>query len=150
MEEPARKIAARLKGPDPEHLDPPLRELVGLINSAAWAQTFGCCAGPASHPESGDTYGFYISIAVRRDEGARNLASWLREVLARAPHPGARVQMRELDKHGLGHLEGMRGVHVSIEWLSGAGWPEKALFTRQAILAMHDSWALLFGPERSP
>jgi hypothetical protein len=145
VEPPDEKVATRLGGPDRDHLDPPLRGLVSLVNSGEWARTFGCCAGPASHGKGDDTYGFYLSIGVRDNAGARNLAAWHREVLLLAPHPEAMVRLRELDRHGLGHLRGWRGFHVSIEWPDGPRWRERRAFTRDAISRMEEAWLHLFG-----
>lgn len=29
-----------------EEIDPPVRELIRILNSQTWLRTYGCCAGP--------------------------------------------------------------------------------------------------------
>ncbi len=59
---------------DYNFIDYPLRRLIKAINNSSWAKTIGCCAGKATHDNSGN---FYLIIEVKGLRGVHNLLKWL-------------------------------------------------------------------------
>ena len=93
-----------------EEIDPPLRNLIRLINSESWVKTYGCCAGHAHHGESPDPenqlfIGFFVN---HEDGGANRLRSWVEEANRLNGSTGLRAHVESVDKHpfGQGSVDG--------------------------------------------
>ncbi len=93
-----------------EEIDPPLRNLVRLINSESWVKTYGCCAGQAQHGENPDPeHQFFMGFFVNHEDGGANrLRSWVEEANRLNGPTGLRAEVESVDKHpfGQGSVDG--------------------------------------------
>ena len=76
MRIPLEKMVMSPNNIDYKYVDPIMRNLIRKINSKEWIKTFGCCGGPASHRNNGET-SFYIILEVLEQNGVYQLARWL-------------------------------------------------------------------------
>ena len=87
-----------------EEIDPPLRNLIRLINSESWVKTYGCCDGQAHHGEDLDPeHQFFMGFFVNHEDGGANrLRSWIEEANRLNGPTGLRAEVERVDKHPFG------------------------------------------------
>ena len=99
-----------------EEIDPPLRNLIRLINSESWIKTYGCCAGHAHHGEDLDPeHQFFMGFFVNHEDGgAKRLRSWVEEANRLNGPTGLRTELERVDKHpfGQGSVDGWNAYRI--------------------------------------
>ena len=100
-----------------EEIDPPLRNLIHLINSESWVKTYGCCAGHAHHEEDSDPeHQFFMGFFVNHEDGgAKRLRSWVEEANRLNGSTGLRAEVESVDKHpfGQGSVDGWYAYRIT-------------------------------------
>ena len=99
-----------------EEIDPPLRNLIRLLNSESWLKTYGCCAGHAHHGENSDPeHQFFMGFFVNHEDGGANrLRSWVEEANRLNGSTGLRAEVESVDKHpfGQGSVDGWYAYRI--------------------------------------
>ena len=100
-----------------QEIDPPLRNLIRLVNRQSWIKTYGCCAGPAHHGEdAGHKHNFFIGLFVdEASAGITQVRLWLEEANRLNGPTGLRAEIDGLDKHpyGQGVVDGWKAYRLS-------------------------------------
>ncbi len=106
-----------------EEIDPPLINLIRLINSQSWVKTYGCCAGHAHHGEDSDAeHQFFMGFFVNGEYGgAKRLRSWVEEANRLNGPTGLRAEVESVDKHpfGQGSVDGWYAYRITAHEIQG-------------------------------
>ena len=106
-----------------QEIDPPLRKLIGLINSQSWLRTYGCCAGQAHHLDHpGDENQFFLGLFVEGEKGGINrLQSWLEEANRLNGPTGLRAEAESVHQHpfGQGSVDGWNAYRITAHVIRG-------------------------------
>ena len=100
-----------------QEIDPPLRKLIGLINSQPWIRTYGCCAGQAHHLDHlNDENHFFLGLFVDdKLDGINRLQSWLEDANRLNGPTGLRAEVESVHKHpfGQGSVDGWYAYRIT-------------------------------------
>ena len=106
-----------------EEIDPPLRNLIRLINAESWVRTYGCCAGQAHHGKDLDPeHQFFMGFFVKHEDGgAKRLRSWVEEANRLNGPTGLRAHVESVDKHpfGQGSVDGWYAYRITAYEIKG-------------------------------
>ena len=106
-----------------QEIDPPLRKLIGLINSLPWLRTYGCCAGSAYHGQDlGEEQRFFLGLFVEGEKnGINRLQSWLEEANRLNGPTGLRAEVESVHKHpfGQGSVDGWYAYRITTHVIRG-------------------------------
>ena len=130
-----------------EQIDPPLRNLVRLVNSQPWISTYGCCAGQAHHAE--DRYGenrFFVGLFVRAGVGIGWLGSWVEEANRINGSTGLRTEVEYIHKHpfGQGPVDGWVAYRLKVKEIRKTEAPMLPQTYLRMIRSLEAAWARLY------
>ncbi len=130
-----------------EEIDPPLRNLVCLVNSQPWISTYGCCAGRAHHAEGpGGEDLFFIGLFVRAGAGIGWLRSWVEEANRINGSTGLRTEMEYVHKHpfGQGPVDGWVAYRLTAKEIRKTQAPMQPPTYLRMIRSLEAAWARLY------
>ena len=131
-----------------QEIDPPLRNLIRLINRQSWARTYGCCAGPAHHGRTpGDESKFFIGFFLEEDSAAINqLRLWLDEANRLNGSTGLRAEMDQVYRHpfGQGVVDGWRAYHLAAHEIGKGNTNLTPQIYLRLIKCLHPAWEKIF------
>jgi hypothetical protein len=127
-----------------QEIDPPLRNLIRLINSQSWIRTYGSCAGPAHHGEgAGHEHKFFIGLFV--DEpftGIKQVRLWLDEANRLNGSTGLRAEIEPVDKHpfGQGMVDGRDAYRLTADEIRQGSNPIPPQTYLRLIKCLESAW----------
>ena len=129
-----------------EQIDPPLRNLIRLVNTQPWISTYGCCAGQAHHAEDrGGENRFFIGLFVRADTGIGWLRSWVEEANRINGSTGLRTEMEYVHKHpfGQGPVDGWVAYRLTVKEIRKPETPMQPQTCLRMIRSLEAAWVRL-------
>lgn len=131
-----------------QEIDPPLRRLIGLINSQTWSRTYGCCAGHAHHgQQENEKQEFFIGLFVDNELIDLNqLHQWLDEANRLNGPTGVRLEIEAVHKHpfGQGSVDGWYAYRVSVQKIPGRTIASLTQAYRRAVRCLEMAWEQIF------
>lgn len=136
-----------------QEIDPPLRKLIGLINSQSWIRTYGCCAGHAHHGEKdNEKQEFFIGLFVNNAlVDLSQLHSWLDEANRLNGPTGVRAEIESVHKHpfGQGSVDGWYAYRVSVQKISGRTIVSLIQTYTRIVRCLEMAWEQIFATNNS-
>ncbi|MEJ2427439.1 MAG: hypothetical protein P8075_00720 [Deltaproteobacteria bacterium] len=132
-----------------QEIDPPLRNLIRLVNCQSWIRTYGCCAGPAHHGEdAGPEHNFFIGLFVNEASvGIAQVRRWLDEANRFNGSTGLRAVIDEVDKHpyGQGMVHGCKAYRLTAHRIRQGADPLPPQIYLRLIKCLEIAWEKVFG-----
>jgi hypothetical protein len=127
-----------------QEIDPPLRNLIRLVNSQSWIRTYGCCAGPAHHGEdAGHEHKFFIGLFVdEASVGMTQVRLWLDEANRLNGSTGLRAEIERVHKHpyGQGMVDGCNAYRLTAHEIRKGNNPLPPQIYLRLIKCLEIAW----------